>query len=231
MSKKNHIENDMLVSELLTRYGEDALSEIKESNKHASKRNRLAKRQYQQSVLNYEQLERQYLIEKSTLQPSFRLSVTELLMCQPDFLNDPEVASEATYLANLGVDVDQRVLRLSVEVTGDAEYWRPNMIIGQFKTGIADERVDSMSGGLYFAPIDSIDMTEGVDAFPVYFVYRDKTTLPVIHKYRVTLQRDSSLRRWEVTHLDTIYASSHENLSVLNSSSGCAALFRSREEA
>jgi len=107
------------MSGLLSSNAEQALSILKESNRLARKRNRLAKRQYRQSVLDFEQAERQHL------QPSFRIKVTEFLTCAPDAMADPEQAVEAKYLSEHGIAVDELVLRLKIDVKGDAEYMRP----------------------------------------------------------------------------------------------------------
>ena len=208
------------------------LAAIKESNTHAQKRNRLTKRQYKQSVLNYEQVERQYLIEKSRLQPEFRLSVTEFLACEPDFLNDPEQAGEAKYLADLGLEVDQRVLRIKLDVKGDAIYMQPSIVIetSQKAESRADERVHAMTERLYFVGAESINIDQSTDSIDVYLVYRDKTTLPVIHKYRLIKRAESTLLRWDAMHLDTAYVSSHKKLSRFKSAAGCARLFANREQ-
>lgn len=224
----NNKKTDASVSELLNNHLEKILEVAKKSNKHAAKRNRLAKRKHRQSVLNYEQAERQYLIEKSRLQPTFSLSVTEFLACDPDFFNDPEPASEAKYIASLGVVVDEQVLRIKVHVKGEAEYLQPSLVIKKAGADVQDERVDSMSKLLYFAPMSDIHIDEHTHSIDVYFVYFDITTLPVIHKYQLTKQKKSALQRWDVVHLDTIYATSDKQLSLLNSAAGCAALFTHR---
>lgn len=214
----------------LPQFYQDALLAFKKSNKHARKRNRLAKLQYQQSVLNYEQVERQYLIEKSKLQPTFRLSVTEFLMSEPDSLNDPVLANEAKYLSEFGVEVDDRVLRFRVSVKGDAEYRRPSLVITKSNQKTPDERSYSMSDLLYFTPVQNINIDQSTQSFEVYFVYRDSTTLPVIHKFRIKQQLGSTLSRWDVAHLDTVYASSNKSRSSLDNSYGCAKLFAEREK-
>ncbi len=228
MSEKKSIETNAQLIELLNNSVTRAINIAKQSNKQARKRNRIAKRQLRQSILNYEQLERQYLIEKSALQPTFKLFVTEFLMFEPDFLNDPEVASEAVYLANLGVEIEQRVLRFRLRVKGDAEYRRPSLVIQRLGQVGDDETTYSMNELLYFIPLADIGTDDNVDSFLAYFVYRDKTTLPVVHKYQIAQRQDSTLRRWEVTHLDTAYAGSHKNISALKTSTGCEALFLAR---
>lgn len=230
MSKNNNKESDVLGTELVAGHLEQALSAFKEHNKQARKGNRLAKRQYLQSVLNYEQAERQYLIEKSRMQPTFRLLVTEFLMCKPDFMNDPEQAGEAKYLSDLDVAVDARVLRIKVHVKGDAEYMRPSIVIQKSGKESVDEHAYAMTELLYFVPVDSIELSASVTSSSAYLIYRDKTTLPVIHKYGLIQQHDSALRRWDAIHLDTVYVSAHKDLSKLNSSEGCATFFRDREE-
>jgi len=218
------------MNELFASHAEKVLLAIKENNKQARKRNRLAKRAYRQSVLNYEQAERQYLLEKSRLQPSFRLTATEFLACKPDFMNDPEQAGEAKYLADLGVKIDERVLRLTFGVKGDAEYMRPSLVIKKLDKAAADDKVYAMSELLYFATFNNIEINQEALCFFAYLVYRDRTTLPVVHKYRLTQEPDSALRRWEVAHLDTAYATSHKASLRLDSAHGCAALFVDRDE-
>jgi len=225
---KNNSNNDLLNAESVSDNLKQILSALKKHNKYARKRNWLAKHQHQQSILNYEQAERQYLIEKSSMQPTFRLTVTEFLMCEPNFMNDPEQAGEAQYLSDLGVSVDERVLRIKVHVKGDAEYMRPSIVIEKSDKGL-DERAHSMTELIYFVPVASINISNDLKSSSAYLVYRDKTTLPVIHKYRLMQQQDSALRRWDAVHLDTVYASSHKDLPMLNSSKGCAALFNERE--
>jgi len=202
------------------------VSVLHKGNKLARKRNRIAKQEYRQSVLNYEQVERQYLIEKSRLQPTFRLSVTEFLTCEPDFVNDPEQASEVKFLFDRGVGIDQRILRIKITVKGDAEYMQPSMVIPLLQDE-EDERAYAMSDLLYFVPVDRLEVND--PQLETYLVYRDKTTLPVIHKYRFDQRTDSTLLRWDVAHLDTAYADSH--LSKFNNISNCSALFLSREQA
>jgi hypothetical protein len=215
--------------ELLALYLGKATRALKKNNKHARKRNRLSKLQYQQSILNYEQLERQYLIEKAHLQPIFRLSVTELLVSGSDTLNDPELASEAKYLSDLGCEIDDRVLRFRVNVEGDAVYRRPSIVIARSDKHNGDERVNSMSELRYFAPLDSLDIDLATQSFEIYFLYRDKTTLPVIHKYRVKQQQASTLSRWDTTYLDTVFADTNQKMSSLNTSLECESLFSDRD--
>lgn len=228
MSENNDDKKVQIIERLNSRL-KDALSIAEKSNKHARKRNRLAKREYQQSVLNYEQAERQYLLEKSSIQPSFRLSVTEFLTCEPDFVNDPEQASEAKYLSDLGMGVDERVLRVRVRVAGEADYMRPTIVMETLAEGEADERAHSMTELLYFMPVAHLDTTTTAGSM-VYLVYRDKTTLPVIHKFLLKQQHGSALSRWDTVHLDTAYAMSHKSQSRFNRSSACAALFSDRDE-
>jgi len=206
----------------------EALVFLKKSNKHARKKNSIAKRQLRQSELNYEQVERQYLIEKCHLQPVFKLSVTEFLTCEPDFLNDPEQATEAKFLSGVGIGIDERVLRISLDVKGDSVYMQPSIVIG--KTKLADnEQAFDMTGKLYFVAVDQVKVDQLTGSLDVYLVYRDKTTLPVIHKYKLTKRPDSTLLRWDASHLDTIYVSSHKKLSQLKNSAGCAKYFLDRE--
>ncbi len=218
------------IREWLARYADAAISVLNERNKLARKHNRLGKRQHQQAVLNYEQAERQYLIEKAHLQPSFRLSATEMLSSEPDFVNDPEQATEAKFLADKGVKVDQRVIRLKLHVKGEAEYLRPSLVIQASDKNIDDERTLSMTDLLYFVELDNVGLSGEPLSFLAFFVYRDKTTLPVVHKFRLTQQRESSLLRWEAEHLDTAFAKSHKVIKNLNNTDGCAALFSDRHD-
>jgi len=219
------------IRELLARYADATLSALKERNKQARKRNRLGKRQHQQAVLNYEQAERQYLIEKAHLHPSFRLSATEMLSSEPDFVNDPEQAAEAKFLADKGVKVDQRVIRLKLHLKGQAEYLRPSLVIRASEKNTDDERILSMTDLLYFVELNNVDLSGEPHSFLAFFVYRDKTTLPVVHKLQLTQQSESTLLRWEVGHLDTAYAKSHKVIKNLNNADGCAALFSDRHDA
>jgi len=219
------------MSGLLSSNAEQALSLIKENNRLVRKRNRLAKRQYRQSVLDFEQAERQYLIEKAHLQPSFRIKVTEFLTCEPDAMADPEQAVEAKYLSEHGIAVDELVLRLKIDVKGDAEYMRPYLVLTTPSETDVDERAHSMTEFVYFATIERLGGSEIARTFLLYLVYRDKTTLPVVHKYCVSQLKGSTLQRWEVEHIDTAYARSHKNLARFNHSQGCEALFDDRDEA
>lgn len=225
MSKSNHS-----TEALLSSYFERELSLQKKRIKQAKKSNKLAKKQYQQSLLAYEQTERQYLLEKSRLQPSFRLSVTEFLLCEPDFVNDPEQAGEAQFLSKLGVDVDERVLRFRLHVKGAAEYLRPSLVLALVGQDELDEQAYSMTELLYFMSANRMITRNKSSSFEFYFVYRDKTTLPVVLRYRASKRRDSALLRWEVEHVDTVYAMSQQGLSELKSSKGCRALFADRGE-
>ena len=207
----------------------EALVVFEENNKHARKRNRIAKRQLHQAQLNYEQVERQYLIEKSHLQPTFKLSVTEFLTCEPDFLNDPEQATEAKFLSGVGISIDERVLRINLEVKGDAVYMQPSIVIG--KTQLSDdEQAFDMTDKLYFVAVDQVNVDQQAGTLDVYLVYRDKTTLPVIHKYKLVKRPDSTLLRWDAMHLDTVYVSSHKKVSRLKNAAGCADYFSDREQ-
>lgn len=234
MNKPKDTQPSLSAEELSAVHLKDSLKDLaaalKQSNRHASKRNRLAEMQHQQSVLNYEQEQRRYLIEKSNLQPTFRLSVTEFLTCEPDFVNDPEQASEAKFLSDFGVGVDQRALRIKVHVKGDVPYMRPSIVLAKHAQGkVKDEQIYSMSELIYFVDVASMALTEENGSTDAYFVYRDKTTLPVLHKYRLAPRKNSALLRWDATHLDTLFASSHKDLEATKTSAGCAALFSARE--
>lgn len=225
---KDDKNNPLLGTQLLVDGIAQAMKLIKASNKQARKRNKLAKRQYRQSVLDYEQAERQYLIEKSSLQPKFKLSVTEFLTCEPDFVNDPEQASEAKYLSEQGVSLEQRVLRLKLDTKGDADYMRPSIVIGNANK-TADQRAHSMTDLIYFAEVAHIVAADGDGCITVFLVYRDKTTLPVIHKFRLTQNHDLALPRWDTVQLDTAFVGSHKDSPSLNSSIACAQFFATRD--
>jgi hypothetical protein len=227
MSKDNK-NNQLLGTQLLADDITQAMALIKESNQHARKRNKLAKRQHRQSVLDYEQAERQYLIEKSNLQPKFKLSVTEFLTCEPDFVNDPEQASEAKYLSEQGVGLEQRVLRLKLDTKGDADYMRPSIVISNANK-TADQRAHSMTDLIYFAEVANIMTADEGGCITVFLVYRDKTTLPVIHKFRLTPNHDLALPRWDTVPLDTAFVGSHKDSPSLNSSTACAQFFATRD--
>lgn len=233
MSKdKVDTESSALNNDELRHYFDKALSVAEKNNLLAEERNRLVERQYQQSVLNYEQAERQYLIEKSRMQPTFRLVISEFLMCEPDFMNDPEQASQAKYLNGFGVAIDERVLRIKVNVKGDAEYMRPSLVVSKTDSAghTTDDRAYAMTDLIYFIEVGSLELSKSDSSAFAYLVYRDKTTLPVIHKYRLRQQEDVALRRWDAMHVDTVYATSLKSLSTLNTANGCARLFSDREE-
>lgn len=203
---------------------------LERSNKLSKRRNKLAKKQYQQSLADFEQAERLYLIEKSKVQPVFRLDVTEFLLCEPDFMNDPEQAGEAKFLKQRGVSLDSRILRIQLHVRGEKSYMRPSLVTSLVNADkSSDERLMSISETLYFLPVDSLRFTEELGTSSLFLVYRDKTTLPVIHRYRLTQQPDSDLRRWNVEHLDSVFAKSDERFSNFRVSSLCEGLFTVRE--
>jgi len=230
MSKENGSAKYALSElESLTEHLKEAVSVAKKSNKHARKRNRLVKLQHRQAALNYEQAERQYLIEKSRMQPKFRLTATEFLLCEPDFLNDPELASEAKFLSGYSVAVDERVLRVKIHVSGGAEYMRPSVVFTKSSERVCDELAYSMTELICFIPVTNIGTSDNANSSLVYLVYQDKTTLPVILKYQLVPNHDSALPRWDVVHLDTVYATSHKGISTFSHSQGCAALFSDRE--
>ena len=204
-----------------------ALEQLKKHNKQAKKRNRLAEKQYQQSVLNYQQVERQYLIEKSHLQPSFRLSVSEFLTCEPDFVNDPEQAEEAKFVFGFGVGLDERVLRIKLHVKGEAQYMCPSIVIPTLNGG-QNEQAYAMTEYLYFVPVERMSINKKMNTVDVYLVYRDKTTLPVIHQFQLIQRNDSALPRWDSVLVDTVYATSHKQVSRFENAQGCATLFLDR---
>lgn len=193
-----------------------------QSNTLIEHKNQLAEKQYQQSLLNYEQRERQYLIEKSKLQPTFKVSASEVLMCEPDFVNDPEQASEASFLMSQGVGVDQRVLKLRVDANGLAEYMRPSVV---YSTETDSGLAFVFSEHCYFITLSDSDALEKFTALTMYFVYRDKTTLPVIHKYGLHKDQESTLQRWSVAQLDTVFTTTEVKGIALDSSEACESFF------
>jgi len=223
MTDKNSQQVDDLNTNL-----KKALTVFKESNKHARKKNIIAKQQLKQSLLNYEQVERQYLIEKSHLQPIFKLSITEFLTCEPDFLNDPEQATEAKFLSGVGIGSDERVLRIQLDVKGDEVYMQPSIVIGK-NNPVDDEQAFDMTDKLYFVAVEQVTVDQSTKELDVYLVYRDKTTLPVIHKYKLVKRTNSNLLRWDALHLDTVYVSSHKKMPLLKSATGCEGYFINRE--
>ncbi|GAA6138119.1 hypothetical protein NBRC116583_18660 [Arenicella sp. 4NH20-0111] len=189
----------------------------------------MLKKQYAQSLLAYEQTERLYLLEKSKLQPSFTLSVTEFLLCEPDFMNDPEQATEAQFVLQCGLEIDERILRFTLNVSGGAEYLKPSFVVAQTETSKLDDRAFAMSETLYFLPVRSVSLPRMPDSFLAYFVYRDRTTMPVILKYHICREESSQLLRWEAHHQDTVFAMSHVNISALSNADDCAKLFQCRD--
>ncbi len=225
MSEQNKPHPYSLLSGLSSKDQKRALKELKKTNKHAAKHNRLIKQQIRQAALEYELTERQYLIDKSALQPKFRLTVTEFLTCEPDFVNDPEQASEAKFLADRGVRQDQRALKIRLESEGGAPYMHPNILFKQKGQSNHDDRIYAMNEKTFFIDIASLDLTESTTSTMAYLVYRDRTTLPVLHQYQLTQRQGSALLRWDVQHLDTVYATNKDNTKTLNTHSGCAELF------
>ena len=204
------------------------VAEQKKQSKHFKKQNRLAQQQIEQSQLKIEQTERLYLLEKSKLQPKFKLSVTEFLLCSPDFMADPEQAVEAQFLTDLGVNVDDRVLRFQMTVVEKGQYLRPHLVVARKQTQDKNDNAFAMSGLLYFLPFNMLADDTGDDAFDVFWVYRDQTTLPVVQKYRVSQRQSTKLTRWDVMHIDTVFALAKDSPETLNSSLGCEKLFGDR---
>ena len=212
-------------------YIEQALLLAKKNNKLVRKRNRLAKKQQRQSELNYQQSERLYLLEKSKMQPRFRLTVGEFLLNKPDFVNDPEQAGEAKFLVDNGLNIDQRVVRIKLEVKQEAPFMRPSMVVAT-NTGNDnhDEQILSMTSRIFFVALDSIEFDSAASdatehCFNLYLLYYDQTTLPVALKFKVTQQHDSRLLRWEVEHIDTAFALSRHQQNTLCIAKNCEQLF------
>lgn len=198
----------------------------RKSNKLASKRNRIEKKKHQQSLLDFEQAERQYLIEKSKLQPTFRLTATEILTCEPDFVNDPEQASEAYFLKEQGVGVDQHVLRLRLDAKGSSDYMHPSIVYCGDGDAHSSGLAFAMSQYVYFIHLDEVsNKQKALDQLIVYFVYRDKTTLPVVHKYKLSKEINSALQRWQVFQVNTVYAKTPSTHRRLETAEECENLF------
>jgi len=212
-------------------YIEQALLLAKKNNKHARKRNRLAKKQQRQSELNYQQSERLYLLEKSKMQPRFRVTASEFLLSEPDFVNDPEQAGEAKFLVDNGYSVEQRVVRIKLEVKQEAPFMRPSMVVAtKARNDNDDERILSMTSRIFFIALDSIELESAASEaaehrFNLYLLYYDQTTLPVVLKFKVTQQQESRLLRWEVEHIDTAFALSRDQKSALCVAKTCEQLF------
>ena len=119
---------------------QQALLLLSKSNRLNKKRNLLIKKQIHQSELDYQQAERLYLIEKSKLQPSFKLLATEFLLNEPDFVNDPEHAMEANFLVENGFKVDQRVLRFKLTISGDNPFMRLSLVTRKLKHSGIDNK-------------------------------------------------------------------------------------------
>lgn len=211
-------------------YIEQALLLAKKSNKQSKERNRLARKQQRQAELNYQQSERLYLLEKSKMQPIFKLTAGEFLLNEPDFVNDPEQASEAKFLVDNGFSIEQRVVRVKLEVKYEAPFMRPSMVVAKAGNGSADERLLSIAPRVFFAALDSIELGSATrqsteHRFDLYLIYHDQTTLPVALKYKVTQQHDSRLLRWQVEHIDTAFALSRDEQSALTIAHSCEQLF------
>jgi len=222
---------------------QQALLLLSKSNRLNKKRNLLIKKQIHQSELDYQQAERLYLIEKSKLQPSFKLLATEFLLNEPDFVNDPEHAMEANFLVENGFKVDQRVLRFKLSISGDNPFMRLSLVTRKLKHSgidnkehrIADESFTndcllSFGQGIFFIAVNSVDFDVNSEisvsqSFELYLVYQDQTTLPVVLKYCLNQQVDSTLLRWEVDHVDTVFVSSRAEFKHLDSSFRCDQLF------
>lgn len=201
------------------------------ANHVARKANRMAKKQYQLSLLEYEQRERQYLIEKSALQPTFKVSATEVLVCEPDFVNDPEQASEASFVLANDVGIDHRVLRIRIDAKGDAEYRRPCLFYSINPEQQSNGLAYAFSTNTYFVALEGHNNDVHINSVVIYFVYKDKTTLPVIHQYVLTKDDVSALQRWQVSHQDTVYTTTHSLSLVFDSVSVCESLFTKKNKA
>ena len=209
------------------------VAEQRKQSKHFQEQNRLAQEQIEQSQLKIEQTERLYLLEKSKLQPKFKLSVTEFLLCEPDFMADPEQASEAKFLTDLGASINARVLRFQISVLEKGQYLRPRLVISRDEKandkGLNGEDLAfSMSERLYFLPFDLLSNKNDLNAFSMFWIYHDQTTLPVIQKYIVNRQQNSKLKRWNVAHEDTVFALAKHSSESLSVAADCNKLFENR---
>ena len=212
----------------LTAKIEELIAAQKRRNKLAKKQNKLAAAELKHKQYTFEQTERLYLIEKSRLQPKFKLNVTEFLLCEPDYMNDPEQAGEAKFLTDLGFDIDERILRFQISLVEKENYLRPRLIVGQTNNKTDDDYAFSLTDKLYFLPFDLLSMTPRKTAFDCFFVYQDQTTLPVVQRYRASQRPGSSLMRWNASHEDTVFSFSKDSLASLSSAVGCASLFADR---
>lgn len=204
------------------------ISAQKKRNKLAKRHNKLAEAQLEHQKNAFEQTERLYLIEKSKLQPRFKLNVSEFLLCEPNYMNDPEQAGEAKFLTDLGFKVDERILRFHVNVIEKEPYLRPRLLVGQKENERDNDFAFSLTDKLYFLPFDLLSTKADETAFDVYFVYQDQTTLPIVQRHRISQQQGSSLMRWNSAHEDTVFTLSKQTLSNLDSAEGCALLFKNR---
>lgn len=190
------------------------------NNDLKEQRNELEKQKYIQTVLDYEQRERQFLIEKSKLQPRFRLKASELLLCEPDFVNDPEQASEASFLVKQGVQIDERVLKLRIESKDSAQYTHP-CVLYCFDVQ-AGGQAYALSSNTYFINLHGAEQSFSMN---IYFVYKDSTTLPVIHKYHLMKGFEGALQRWSVEHVDTVFTSTAAKGALINTVESAEAFF------
>jgi hypothetical protein len=82
-----------------------------------------------------------------------------------------------------------------------------------------------MSEYVYFVSLGEAEANTNVENLIVYFVYRDQTTLPVLHKYKLIKEFDSALQRWQVLQIDTVYAKTSTSLMSLETVVECEQLF------
>jgi hypothetical protein len=137
-------------------------------------------------------------------------------------------ASEAKFLSERGVGLERRVLRLKLDTKGDADYMRPSIVISHADKA-ADQRAHSMTDLIYFTEVANVDLADKHGCITAFLVYRDQTTLPVIHKYRLTPNHDLALPRWDTAQLDTVYVGSHKDSPSLNNAAACAQFFATRD--
>ena len=219
---------------------EQAFALIRKKNKYAKQQNRLLKKQVVQSKLDHQQAERLYLLEKSKIQPTFKLSVSEFLLSRPDFVNDPEHAMEADFLVKSGYSVDQRILRFKLSDNGKGQFLRPALLVNSASQNISEkdkygDRLLSMTPQIFFASIDSLAFKvdeNNIDEhdFNAYLIYRDQTTLPVVLKFRISQLLKSKLMRWEVEHVDTVFVGARNQLKKLRTGVSCEQLFENSYE-
>ena len=147
MADKHKTSETQLVGKI-----DDLVKHQKKRNKLAKRQNQIAEAQLAQSQYTFEQTERLYLLEKSKLQPKFSLQVTEFLLCEPDYMNDPEQAGEAKFLTDHDIAVDERVVRFQINVIEKGQHLRPRLVVTRTGVNKEDDLAMALTGKLYFLP-------------------------------------------------------------------------------